>query len=620
MLLKYSQNFATGVALILLFTGCPSNSRQSAKKSIPAIDAERVAKAHKDDSPKEPKVPSEPKTAAVSHEKVATDSRTSVPTIERAGDGDALPKEVAETWTKQRLIVLANGGPLILDISVNVDGRSMEDAFQVALVEIAKDLKIELASMVAWKDLLSNPLIKSGWLGNLVSSEDQTEQILNLYDTARDNQADKNELLAFLTRGLSRNPRLNITEATDDAGGVESSTFGPCDANSDGELDSEEVKQLERALLKSDFNGDLAISRNELAPNSAMNNPLMVSAGTSFIDQATIFTWSLADISASASRVMNHYTFLDQMPRENWFAWPQSRLQQLDLNSDSLLSPAELKNLGEISSDAQLFARIATVEQQGSSNSMDSSATKLRSLEMNIGTTLAELKAVVWATQKSNTGRLATPTCVLHIGIESDWGVDLQKLFDERLRQSLDNTQSKMAFASQLDLQPTAVDFLDANSDAEFSAAEVAAAWRWYSTFRKLRQVGRWRTSTAPWFELIDRDQNDSLTQFEVVRFSSEFSQFDRDKDSRIAKSESPLVARLSLEDAFDTTILRRSMARNQVEEKPEVNAPKWFSAMDSNQDGGISSVEFLGGSVAFAEFDVNKDGVISPIEVYEPR
>ncbi|MEZ6076348.1 MAG: hypothetical protein R3C56_12000 [Pirellulaceae bacterium] len=144
-------------------------------------------------------------------------SALSVPTAERratlasgrdhsaeASSGGAAATWVPRgSWTTQRLVALAETGPIVIDLSVNVGNLSLREANDRLLTRATAELltttpttnpaegisESSLASSelsISWEQLLELPLVQSGWLGNLVASSEQTGQLIDQYDSDRD--------------------------------------------------------------------------------------------------------------------------------------------------------------------------------------------------------------------------------------------------------------------------------------------------------------------------------------------------------------------------------------------------------------------------------------------------
>ncbi len=117
-------------------------------------------------------------------------------------DGTAFPSTAQ--WTSQRLILLAPGGPKILDVKLAVGETELQKSLDQSTEKLASEVHMKLDGSAMWTELLQHPLVKSGWIGNLVPKEDQVGQVLALYDTNRDERVQLEEFQAFITRGLSR--------------------------------------------------------------------------------------------------------------------------------------------------------------------------------------------------------------------------------------------------------------------------------------------------------------------------------------------------------------------------------------------------------------------------------
>ncbi|MCA9182897.1 MAG: hypothetical protein KDA51_15655, partial [Planctomycetales bacterium] len=242
----------------------------------------------------------EPSAVVLNPSATAEDSTSSVPTAERratlaldhatsseASSGDAPAAWVPHgSWTTQRLIALAETGPIVIDLSVNVGNLSLREANDRLLARTTAELlaaaptthPVEKTSesplapselSISWEQLLELPLVQSGWLGNLVASSEQTGQLIDQYDSDRDAKVSAQELHLFLSRGLERSAALQVAdigEAPDRR--PYTSPWGSGDLNQDHVLDANERDQFAQTLRHRDLNADGLITLTEWSDSS----------------------------------------------------------------------------------------------------------------------------------------------------------------------------------------------------------------------------------------------------------------------------------------------------------------------------------------------------------------
>ena len=121
-----------------------------------------------------------------------------------ASIGPDLPDEPPQTWSTHRILALASTGPIVIDVSANIGGKSLDEAAAAATGRAEAQIAKDLDKPWTWAKLLDHPLISSGWLGNLVPEGEQRGPLIGMYDKDGDEEADDDELPAFLTRGLAR--------------------------------------------------------------------------------------------------------------------------------------------------------------------------------------------------------------------------------------------------------------------------------------------------------------------------------------------------------------------------------------------------------------------------------
>ncbi len=117
-------------------------------------------------------------------------------------------------------------------------------------------------------------------------------------------------------------------------------------------------------------------------------------------------------------------------------------------------------------------------------------------------------------------------------------------------------------------------------------------------------------------FAALDADHDDRLDSRELKGAPERLKALDQNGDGQITADELPELllvglARGSLENA-DATFAGPPAIAKAADDK----APRWFTAMDANQDGAISRREFVGPMEKFRELDRDGNGLLELWEV----
>ncbi len=641
-------------ASAVFLCGCPSRT-PSETKAEPAITVNGEGRAHVDED-SSPDTPVEPSTDS-------STADTNVDQLNNLGDGnqppdtakaeDPLAEAQRGAWSTHRLVGLAQAGPLVLDISVSVDGVSLEEATDKALANVADEILSTLASPVTWMSVLEQPLVKSGWLGNIIAPSDQQSELISMYDANTDGLVDAAELRAFLSRGLSRAAPLVVADGGAETGAATfASPWGIADLNNDNTLDATEFVQLVDSLRRLDSNGDSTITLQEVTERQVAQAEGMLATDSRLpIESVVIIDPSLslgeeADAvrarRRTVSNLLRHYTFLETIPRDQWPAWGETAWAKLDSNSDQSIDSREAQGLLTGQPQATMYVRLpaltldAPVNASMSTSESTSESTTASTTSVPITTVpttgslgpsamLGSKPTAHWlvacavddsASWKSHPvgGRLTAAGCSVRLQINDGFDRMAEIQLRRQLELALTNEQFKMALTQQFQLGDTAFNLLDSDGDQQLSDAEFARLWRWFTARQGARTVARWTVASHPWFQLGDTDGDGRLRELEVSRMQNVLQRLDRDADGQLTPYELPLLVTLELTRTDPRLAIFQRSGEAAVQENA---ADDWFSAMDSNGDGVLSRHEFLGTKSDFERLDADKDGFVAPGEVY---
>ncbi len=566
------------------------------------------------------------------------------------------PWEPQGQWTTKRMIVLAETGPCLIDLSVSLEGKSLEQAAQELLGKIADELFADLKRPAKWEELLELPLVRSGWLGNLIADGEQRGQLISLYDTERDGIVSEDELPAFLSRGLSRVGPMQLNDvghAPDSDTSL--SPWGKGDLNQDFSLDAEELTALKSNLQKEDVNGDGVITRRELSgttmPMASMggrNRSSRLKTNTLMVAQPSDST-SVSNLSATKSNsspqamatsppttsldskserklatdLLRHYTYLSELPREQWPDWNDQLWDSMDANQDQNLDASELQKLVTIPSAAQVYVSLTQglalqgPELQGPApQGQAPPGQTLWGKTPQVNVKLTE-PASSWRANDGG-GQLVCGSCSLRIELTDAFNEPGKTQLRQQLNLALKNAQLQAFFVNRMQLDENAFKLIDQDNDQTLSDMEFERVWRWVLGRQSARIAGRWMLNGQPWFQLADNNADSRLSGLELQDLGQSLAGLDRNGDRQLTPNELPLVVTLAI---------ARSDSRldNQLPQSGQPNSVQavdldWFSAMDTNRDGSVSSGEFLGEVADFSRLDANQDGFIARGEVYIPK
>lgn len=558
-------------------------------------------------------------------------------------------------WTMRRLIALTRSGPTMLDLRVRVGELDLDTAAAAAIDQLADELSVGFESPVRWDEFLEQPLVQSGWLGNLIPEEEQVEQLLGMYDADADAMVTRDELGPFLSRGLSRNASLLVSDAGNEAGMSNASPWGPGDSDEDYSLTDDELNTLGTQILVTDRNGDRIVTRaeatrtNEPTATVAMQSTSLLETNTLLIPESSVDE-TARDARGTvklASRVLSHYTFLEGIPREQWSNWSDTRWAALDVDADGLLDRRDLETLLDLPADVEVFVQLPIAKspteqkptEQKPSSMMQSTKSdtasvpqvwarvvepqpgsdKLEGAPAQVLATSPTPAAATFhwnATAGGEAGQIRFGELVLRLETQDDLAEPTRRALRSQLDVGLKNAQLRVFLTAQLQLAENAFELVDLDADEQLSDEEFERVWGWLTARQATRLQARWMVASAPWFQLLDSDGDNRLTALELKQCGPSLASLDASGDQRLTPNELPLVAILELKRADSRLDLGPLAAGAGASDVPVVDQD-WFSAMDTNRDGVIGKSEFLGSYDDFSGLDADNDGFIGRQEVY---
>lgn len=469
---------------------------------------------------------------------------------------DAQP---AYTWPddgfRQRVLLLAPGGPLVMDLWLTVDAEQ-----QLEQVEQLLDAALELSDAngdgrAAWREWRSNDKFFSRFAAGQQPNRQQLQQWEDLYDRNRNRRIDRNEMASWLGRDWGHSLQvLSLRSSRGGGANTDSRLWRLLDTDSSGGLSVEEIERTTDVLWSLDADDDRTLASDELQPleeqlaaNQNNANPrrrgsLERHAALHF---GGFFDWGrlsylLADLY-SPRHSLTSKSFAD-LP--NLFAELDSSDDQ---QADGWLSEGDFARLADVEPHIRLAVAFA---------SGDSESAAIEQLELSTRVERLQLLAEPSAAR-----------CVLSLGT------------------------SRIVLAIR-DLVPAAG-----------NAPELQAAQTQMMVHDNL----------DPLYEFVDTNADGRLGEREVQSAAVRLAECDTNGDGLLVAGELPYTLLVAIQRGEDPAA--RNFYVPAMRAASAVAGPDWFVAADFNADGDLSPREFLGSPETFQQLDEDGNGFIDAEE-----
>jgi len=532
----------TGLAVVALSGGC---HRAEPAASAPSATAPAVAVSAK---PTVAAAPAAPPAAAPPAQPAA---------------GPPLPTAIKDDRSTSpgknhavRVALLTPGGPLIVDVTLTIDGQPQNEAFEKLLDKVLEAADTDRDQQATWKELAANEefLKQQPDSGSPTGARD-LKMWTDQFDRNQDDRIQRDEASDWLGRAAGRKAHAFDVRSSRSYFSVPSASsriWKLLDADSDGQLSGAELGRCANTLEAFDDDDDGVVASEEIEP---LGEQLRAGAGGGSRTGrgGNPFAALYLERNFAADRLEYLLTDLyapQQKLEATRFPSLAAQFQPLDANGDGRLDQEEIAQLLTNKPHFKVAVDFTNANAEG--------AGAVTSL--TVTDPISELTVI---------GQPATGRIVLALGA------------------------TRLVMFAQ--------DFT-----AGVPPAQAAAA-------SQVRLMVHDRCDALG--ELLDSDADGRLGERDVAASAQTLLKYDADHDGQLQNNELPysmIVAFLRGERPGDDSFYR---PRSEASRPAQTGAPTWFIRADFNGDGDISRREFLGTGDQLSRLDANRDDFISAAE-----
>ncbi len=511
--------------------------------------------------------------------------------------------------TRQRLLLFLPGGPLVVDLIISSDGKSLA-AQRDALSDVMLKIAAPDGKPAKWPDAIAR---LRQWFDPPMDNEGNeprnAKQEVRRYDRNDNGLVEREELPRFLVDLKGIGPIFKLDDSRQSARSGGSPLMQLLDADADGALSAAEIDAASDRLRLRDADDDQWVTEVELRgaiaelpspdlqPSTAQGPPLYVHMGAK-PNWGSIY-YAVAERYQRAGEIT-----------ADCFPLVPTLVASLDKNQNHTLDRIEIEELATIDphitlntafarpGEAQRLAVAQVPDEMGSIQQKDPYPGQVLLLQWG--------RVALRISASDLLGQLREPK--LSQGMLERGDADKNGYLDSR-----EFTAAGQVVARHFDV-------CDRDHDGKIYVAELEEFLRqWSAPLASQVRVSVSGGEDAL-LSSVDTVGGRDLSLREQRGMAKHLRAMDVDNDGCVSAHELPsqLVLTLRRGDLpveagnqdFDLVGTVLSSSRRSVPD-----SPPWFARMDINADGDISAREFLGTREQFARLDVDGDGLVNLVE-----
>lgn len=496
-----------------------------------------------------------------------------------------------------RLLLFVEGGPLVVDVHLTLDGRPRTEARDQIISELIGLADTDGDGRPSWGEAILNPRFPNIQVGRPVGGARNAPS----FDGNSNEIVDREEVVAIVERTGGR-----VLEITPDRS-RQPATRAPAllDPNDDGQIDANELETAFARFKVLDANDDDVLDRAEIQDVIATQRQGRADAN---VDVFVAGTSPSDSLPATAKRL--YAPRGGDVARESWSLVPDL-FDRIDANSDGRLEEAEYDALlTEVPAHLELRLNI------GNATSGD------------VGIEVLAARGPFDGTDFENGPRfeanLPTTGLVVRALEDRNGTYDYTRTAESFITRA-DSDSNGYLEKSELQGNPQGAyvlrqfDAWDADGDGKVYVEEIVAAYDRQMAPRRSQVVITAGRHSATMFDLLDANGDGRLGLRELRNIRDRIASRDTNGDGTLQPSEMPGRFTLDFGRGGSTVggggfgVVRVNQiggGTTPTAERP-TDGPRWFMHADVNRDGDLSPREFLGPLERFRELDRDGDGLI---------
>ena len=522
----------------------------------------------------------------------------------------AEPDQASRPIPAERVLLLTDAGPLLIDLHITITGTAYEENFQQIVGNIMSLADDDSDGIVTWDQLMAHPRFSQGQFGNPASTTYQAAQdMIRQYDTTKTVASTPTNWFAtsppahHLDRSHSTHPttvaRSTETHRPFVVGSTRTTTLRSTARRSASATERLRLRDAndDEVLLVSDFTESNAGQTNMMARRRPGDTQYLPKVGWQLDDNQL---WS--DIQVA----WNDYFALGQSVQEGDLGITSPLFEKLDLDGNGSLDSIEMEMLLEVESDLSVNVELGTGSAE---NTATVELAALRLPQDSIYSIIQQPNRITIKLAKTTIDLFAKDL----IGYDA---YDQQAMGFLRQGDADENSyldEEEFERVAQL-FNGAPFEVADLNSDGKVVQDEIVTALEQRNIITRNQVSVRADDQDDALFPTIDLNSDGRIDSREMAEASATLLTLDNNGDGEVALHELQGSMMIGVVRGGNRGTIMQGDTTFQVPQavrKPSDAAPRWFTAMDRNRDQGISWREFLGTRAQFDEMDADQDGFL---------